>query len=166
MHMYAVEQALARVCRAYQGTRPAAKIAQEQAKAGICSLASACKHRKSSLIFEACSEVRYFYRGHDLAFTLTELKAQFRIAFEAFRTQNLYRRFFCFDLRMKDFYFKLRENWLIQYFTQMFGFFNVKKRKRVFTRHRSKALSWHSVSVRPSLNAWFAEDLHYQSWAI
>eukprot|EP00435_Cladocopium_sp_Y103_P010978 s945_g2.t2 len=47
------------------GTRPAAKIAQEQAK------------------------VRYFYRGHDHAFTLNE---------------------------MKDFYFKLRENWLIQHY--------------------------------------------------
>lgn len=132
MHMYGVEQALARVCRAYQGTRPAAKIAQEQAKAGICSLASACKHRKSSLIFSACSEVRYFYRGHDHAFTLNELKAQFRIAFEAFRTQNLYRWFFWFDLRMKDFYFKLRENWLIQYFTQMFGFFNSWKNESGF----------------------------------
>eukprot|EP00438_Fugacium_kawagutii_P011766 Skav222940 [mRNA] locus=scaffold1489:503418:516491:- [translate_table: standard] len=47
------------------GTRPAAKIAQEQAK------------------------VRYFYKGHDHAFTLNELK---------------------------DFYFKLRENWLIQHY--------------------------------------------------
>eukprot|EP00747_Dinoflagellata_sp_TGD_P164125 gnl/TRDRNA2_/TRDRNA2_183614_c0_seq1.p2 gnl/TRDRNA2_/TRDRNA2_183614_c0~~gnl/TRDRNA2_/TRDRNA2_183614_c0_seq1.p2 ORF type:complete len:200 (+),score=39.60 gnl/TRDRNA2_/TRDRNA2_183614_c0_seq1:68-667(+) len=47
------------------GTRPAAKIAQEQAK------------------------VRYFHRGHDHPFTVNELK---------------------------DFYFKLRENWLIQHY--------------------------------------------------
>merc|ERR1712226_1304124 len=47
------------------GTRPAAKIAQEQAK------------------------VRYFHRGYDHPFTLNELK---------------------------DFYFKLRENWLIQHY--------------------------------------------------
>ncbi|CAK0805470.1 unnamed protein product [Prorocentrum cordatum] len=47
------------------GTRPAAKIAQEQAK------------------------VRYFYKGHDHPFTLNELK---------------------------DFYFKLRENWMIQHY--------------------------------------------------
>lgn len=47
------------------GTRPAAKIAQEQAK------------------------VRYFHRGNDHPFTLNEVK---------------------------DFYFKLRENWLIQHY--------------------------------------------------
>eukprot|EP00811_Abedinium_folium_P009939 NODE_19192_length_855_cov_4.177198.p2 GENE.NODE_19192_length_855_cov_4.177198~~NODE_19192_length_855_cov_4.177198.p2 ORF type:complete len:209 (-),score=51.61 NODE_19192_length_855_cov_4.177198:155-781(-) len=47
------------------GTRPAAKIAQEQAK------------------------VRYFHRGNDHPFTINEVK---------------------------DFYFKLRENWLIQHY--------------------------------------------------
>jgi len=52
-------------CWANPGTRPAAKIAQEQAK------------------------VRYFYRGYDHPFTINELK---------------------------DFYFKLRENYLIQHY--------------------------------------------------